>query len=189
VLHSIFIFLRRHWRWVVAFQIVVLAGWMISQGITAEGQVKVRAEKFRQALSNKDANRAWTMVSASYRDEWGLDRDSLRLAMNDVTTQFLTLNVEWIDPRLEVRDGAVFVTARPRLAGRSLTPAGEMILQRAAQLHEPFVFRWQKEGWWPWSWRLRSISCPTLEIPPGYRAGMLSEKAALDQALESLTRP
>ena len=182
MLRSILTFLRRYWRWFVALQVVVLGVWILSQGITAEGQVKVRAEKFRQALASKNPTLAWKMVSANYRDEWGMARDDLGLAMKDVTSQFLALNVEWVDPRFEVRDRAVFVTARPQLSGRSLTPAGEIILATAARLREPFVFRWEKEGWGPWTWRLTSISCPGLEIPAGYRAGMLSEKpASLDE--------
>jgi hypothetical protein len=183
VLRSIFDSLRHHWHWVISIPVVALGGWMVSQGVTAEGQVKVRTEKFRQALSDKNSNRAWTMVSASYRDQWGLDRDGLRLAINDVTTQFLALDVQWSEPEMERRDRAVLVKARPHLAGRSVTPVGEMILQRAAKIHEPFVFRWEKEGWWPWSWHLCSIQCPALEIPDGYRPGMLSERSfSLDQA-------
>jgi len=183
VLRSIFDSLRHHWHWVLALPVVALGGWMLSQGVTAEGQVKVRTEKFRRALSDKNSNRAWTMVSASYRDQWGLDRDGLRLAINDVTTQFLALDVQWSEPEMERKDREVLVKARPHLAGRSVTPVGEMILQRAAKIHEPFVFRWEKEGWWPWSWHLRSIQCPALEIPDGYRPGMLSGRSfSLDQA-------
>jgi hypothetical protein len=169
-------FLRRSWRWLVVFQVLSGLVWLCSQGVTSESQVRHRAGNFRQALADGRSVKAWHMVSTTYEDQWGLNRDQIGSALRDITRQFLSLQVEWIDPQVSAGpDATVIYTATMRLNGRSLTPVGEMMLSLTRQLDQPFSFHWKKEGWWPWTWRLVNITNPALELPDGYRPGMFSE--------------
>jgi hypothetical protein len=179
-------FLRRSWRLLVTFQLAALVAWLLSQGLTAESQVRHRAEGFRRALAEGRSAKAWHMVSADYRDQWSMDRDQIGSALRDVSRQFLTLRVEWVDPRYEAApDGGMALTTVPRLEGKSLTPIGEMMLSTARQLEQPFTFHWKKEGWWPWTWRIVKITNPALEIPAGYTPGMFSDRPiSLEDAMK-----
>jgi hypothetical protein len=185
MLSAILGFLRRSWRWLVTFQLAAAVAWLLSQGVTAEGQVRHRTEEFRRALAEGRSAKAWHMVSPAYRDQWGMDRDQIGSALRDVTRQFLTLRVEWVNPRFAAGpDGTLTHTATPRLDGKSITPVGELILSTARQLDEPFTFHWKKEGWWPWTWRLVNITNPALELPAGYSPGMFSDKpVSLEDAM------
>lgn len=170
-------FLRRSWRWLLAFQFAALVVWLLSQGVTAESQVRHRAEGFRRALADGRSAKAWNMVSTDYRDQWTMDRDQIGSALRDVSRQFLTLRLEWTEARYDrTPDGAIALTTTPRLDGKPLTPIGEMMLSTARRLDQPFTFHWKKEGWWPWTWRLVNITNPSLEIPDGYSPGMFSDK-------------
>jgi hypothetical protein len=186
MLAAILGFMRRSWRWLVTFQAAAVVVWLLSQGLTAESQVRHRAEAFRRALAEGRSAKAWHMVSAEYRDQWNMDRDQVGSALRDVSRQFLTLRVDWVDPRFErTADGGVAMTTLPRLEGKSLTPVGEMMLSTARRLEQPFTFTWRKEGWWPWTWRLVSITNPDLEIPQGYSPGMFSDRPiSLEDAMK-----
>jgi len=170
-------FLRRSWRWLLCLQIAALVFWLLSQGVTAESQVRHRAEGFRRALADGRSAKAWHMVSADYRDQWGMDRDQIGSALRDVSRQFLTLRVEWADPQFVAGlDRTMTLTTLPRLDGRAISPVGEMMLSTARRLDQPFTFHWKKEGWWPWTWRVVSITNPDLELPAGYSPGMFSDR-------------
>lgn len=180
-------FLRRSWRWLVTFQVVAVVVWLLSQGVTAESQVRHRAEGFRRALADGRSAKAWHMVSPDYRDQWGMDRDQIGSALRDVSRQFLTLRLDWVDPQLAASpDGTMALTTTPRLDGRAISPIGEMMLSTARQLDQPFTFHWQKEGWWPWTWRIVNITNPALELPSGYTPGMFSDKPiSLEEAMKN----
>lgn len=179
-------FLRRSWRWLLAFQVAALVVWLLSQGVTAESQVRHRAEGFRRALTDGRSAKAWNMVSAEYRDQWSMDRDQIGSALRDVSRQFLTLRLEWTEARFDrLPDGTMALTTTPRLDGKPLTPIGEMMLSTARRLDQPFTFHWKKEGWWPWTWRLVNITNPSLDIPDGYTPGMFSDKpVSLEDAMK-----
>lgn len=177
--------LRRWWLWIVVFQLAILAFWLVSQGLTAESQVQRRAEKFRLAIADKNPEKARRMVSERYRDKWDMNPDELGLAVKDVTSQFLSLTVQWVDPVIVAADGKATITARAKVDGRPLTPVGNMMLNAANQLREPFVFRWEKEGWWPWTWRLVAIENVDYEFPSGYTPGMFSDnRPSLEEAMQ-----
>lgn len=125
------------------------------------------------------------MVSKSYRDQWGMDRDQIGSAFRDVSRQFLTLRVEWADPQFAAGpNDTITLTTKPKLDGKSISPIGEVMLSTARRLDQPFTFHWKKEGWWPWTWRLVNITNPDLELPAGYSPGMLSDKPiSLEEAM------
>lgn len=168
-------FVRRHWLWLVALNMLSLSWWFFSQGVTAEAQVAYRTEHLRKALAAKSSDRFYTFLSDEYSDQWGLSGDELRLAVRDVNAQFFDLKVEWENPALTVADNTAVLRARPKLDGRALSPVGDFMLREARKFQEPFEFHWQKEGIWPWSWKIVRIAQPDLELPRGYRPGILSE--------------
>lgn len=166
------------------FLVAVAAWWFGSHGLTAESQVRKRSEKLRLVFVDRDPKMARRLISDRYLDQWGMNREQLRLAVNDVTSQFRSLNVEWIDPELRAADGKATITARARVTGRPSTPVGDMMLSAAEGLRQPFVFHWEKEGLWAWTWRLVRIDNVDYELPPDYTPGMFSEnRGSLEEAL------
>lgn len=171
-------FVRRRWRWIVALNVLSLAWWFLSQGVTAQSQVAHRTEALRQALASKNSEQVFSFLSEDYADQWNLSGDQLRLAVRDVNAQFLTLQVQWEDPQLTVDGRTATLTAKPRLEGKTLTAVGEYMLRESRRFQAPFEFHWQKEGIWPWSWKVTRLAQPELQIPSGYRPGMLSEASS-----------
>lgn len=160
--------------WVFIGAIVWFAVWFVSHGLTTETQVTKRKEQFRQALQEKNVRKALSMVSHGYRDQWGFSREDVGNAFRDVTSQFLTVQLEFRDEQLTERSGEIDFSARLRLNGQPLTPVGTMMSTQANQHREPFTFTWRKEGWWPWSWKLVTTASPELELPANYQPGMFS---------------
>lgn len=186
MLSALFRFVRRSWRWLLALQVCSFLVWLLSQGITAESQVRHRSEAFRRALAEGRSAKAWHMVSGDYRDSWNMNKDQIGSALRDISRQFLTLRIDWTNPQYAPGpDGTYTLTTVPRLDGRSLSPVGEVMLSTARQIREPFTLHWKKEGWWPWTWRIVSITNSDLELPAGYTPGMFSDKPiTLDQAMK-----
>ncbi len=176
---NIFSFLLAKWRWILAALAVWLVVWLRAQGVTPEGQMAVRLEKFQAAMDDRDSVALAGFFSDSYEDDWGYRKADIVLAMQDVTAQFLSLKVEWREPRLDpLPDGSFEFVGRPRLSGQTLSPVGHMMISEAARVEKPFRFVWRKEGWFPWSWRLVRVENDSLQIPAGYTPGSLSTGGA-----------
>lgn len=184
MLSALIRFVRRSWPWLLAFQLAAFLVWLLMQGVTAEGQVRHRSEDFRRALAEGRSSKVMHMVSQDYRDQWGMDREQIGAALRDVSRQFLTLRIDWLDPRFAAGpDGSITLTSKPRVDGKSLTPIGEIMLSSARRLDQPFTFHWKKEGWWPWTWRLVHISHPEFELPAGYSPGFSDRPINIDEAM------
>jgi hypothetical protein len=183
-------FTRRYWKALVALAVLGWIIWFVGQGLTMEAQVAKRKDRFRRALQEKNVSRALAMVSLDYRDQWNFSHDDLGRVFKDITTQFLSVQIEFTDERIERRGRDVIYTARARLDGQPLTPVGAMMTSYSAQNRDPFVFTWTKEGWWPWSWRLIQIENASLELPTDYQPGMFSEnQKSLGDLLDEATSP
>lgn len=177
-------FLRARWPWLVGAALIGALAWLLSHGITVQGQVTRRAEAFRQALEAQEVDEVLEMISEDYEDPWGLSREELGLALRDVTTQFLVMNVEFSGGDIS-RHGELIVFSTPiKVRGRPITPAGNYIESHSVAIREPFHLMWRKEGLWPWAWKLQRIEHETLELPGGYRPGMFSERSLLERAAE-----
>lgn len=154
--------------------LVLAAGLWGLPRLSSEWQLDRCQQDLFRAIEQRDTRTAWGLVSEEYADHWNFDAAAIRLAMDDVAAQFLTLKItpgsaSWVRSGKTATHQAVL-----QLSGKSIGPLGPAILQRATELKAPFEFTWRKEAVWPWSWRLVRVAQPEVEVGEGYTPGMFS---------------
>ena len=170
--------LRARWIFVAAGLVLGGAGWLALQFRDPAGQVMKRQTRLLKAITDKDMATFASAVSDGYHDDWGFDRTNVTLAMDDVASQFISLQISPQAEQFAIDGNEATFSARLKLDGRSVTAPGMGILSMAASVQEPYVFTWQKESFWPWSWRLVKMANSGLPVPREYRPGMLREAAS-----------
>ncbi len=146
---------------------------------SGETQVRKKHEALISAFESKSAKKFLKLASLDYLDQWGFSGQDAAITISDIGSQFVVLNLE----ELEEGDPACIVTEKEALVTTQLSargtasPIGQLIMQEANKLRDPFVFTWRKEGFWPWDWKLTSIKNPG--VPKdlhGYRPGDLQRR-------------
>jgi hypothetical protein len=129
----------------------------------AETQVRLKHEAFLVSIEEGD-NSAWnTLLYESYEDQWGFSKSNAMVAMQDVRSQFIGLNIIW-QPESEVVD-----SGDGKLAGEMKFEATgffatDLITSKLNGIDAPWVFEWKKESWLPWSWKLVRIENSGLDL-------------------------
>lgn len=161
---------------VAAFVIAFLAirHWSPTRVVERKQAALVAALERR---SNKHLDR---LLSENYSDQWGFDREDVKLAMGDIGSQFIILNLVPQDPALTVADGIGESVMRFEASGNG-SPLAHQIIREINQLETPFLFRWEKLGFWPGDWHLVRIENPDLDDElRGYEPGDLRRALELD---------
>lgn len=137
-------------------------------------QVPLKQEAFLIAIEEGD-NSAWdTLLSETYEDQWGFSKSNALVALQDVRSQLIGLDVVWTSEDTMINDGAGTLSGDMHFEATGFfgTDALTSLLNG---LDEPWIFEWQKESWIPWSWKLVRIENDSLNIG-GYRPGDLKKK-------------
>ena len=135
-------------------------------------QVRDKQEAFITALEEGDHSTIDDLISEHYRDQWEFDKDDAILSLKDVRSRLMSLSLKW-KPSSEQIESPV-ATLEGTLTAEAVGlyfPAHE-ITDRINGLEAPFVFRWEKESWIPWSWRLVRIENSDLSLD-GYSPGAI----------------
>ncbi len=145
--------------------LVAVAGWCIYDW-QPERQIRKATERFLVAVEKRDWERVRDTLTDDYADGWDLDRARFIQIASEGMRQFFYLAVEPSDWRItrEPTDpptSEVIVTLAFQGNGTGLA---QIAMNRLTALREPFVFRWRKESWQPWSWRLYSAKQPELRL-------------------------
>jgi hypothetical protein len=117
-------------------------------------QVELHTSNLLARASARDWKAVADMVSRDYRDAWGHNRERAFDDAEEFGQHFFSLRIGAVEP-LEIRaeSGSVAVSARLGVYG-SGTPMAQAIVEAVHELQEPFVFRWRRNGSWPWQWAL-----------------------------------
>lgn len=150
----------------------------IAIGLTVRWQpervVKRQQAAFVEALEKRSGRKLKRVLAEDYHDQWQFSRDDAVVSLLDVGSQFILLTVAPVDPSFEFPDGRAIATMRFQLSG-SGSPIAHEVIRRANQLKKPFVFTWEKQSFWPTSWRLTRIENPDLPDELfGYEPGDIS---------------
>lgn len=84
----------------------------------------------------------------------------------EVFGQFEHLAIAQLDSGIQLQNEnkTGIATARIKISGAG-GPFAEIAREKINGVNAPFVFRWEKQGWIPWSWHLVNVENPELEIP------------------------
>jgi hypothetical protein len=184
MISSLIPLLTRHGWKIILVLILAAAAYIFSAHLRGPAIAHERQQLFLQHLSEQKRHRALLLVSPTYTDVWQFDRSQLELALRDLHSQFLSLQITPTDEVwTENTSHSCTYTARLRVTGTGIGPVAPMILSEAARIQTPFTFHWERTSWWPWSWKLTHISHPDFQPPAHYTPGMLSSEASLNDLL------
>jgi hypothetical protein len=176
-------FVARHGWKILLAAVLIFAAVIFHAHLHSKDIAHRTQEDFLQRIVKRKRHQALLLTSETYRDVWEFDRNQLELALRDVDSQFLSLQLTPSQETSSYTDGSYLYTARLRLQGQTIGPVGPMMISEANQIQNPFTFHWKKESWWPWSWRLTKIDHPDFRPPNQYTPGMLSSEASLNDLI------
>ncbi len=151
----------------------IVTGAIVIRSTSPAQQIEKKQAALLEGIAKRSRSKVEKLIATDYRDRWQFDKQDAVTAFLDLGSQFMVLAVQSIDPKTELADDGknAIVTARLQIAG-SGSPVAQMIITRSNKLNEPFVFHWQKQSWWPGSWRLVEIDNPDLpDDLDGYTPG------------------
>jgi len=136
-------------------------------------QIDKKQAALLEGIAKRSRGKVEKLIATDYKDRWEFDKEDAVTAFLDLGSQFMVLAVQSIDPKTDIAgdDKNATVTTRLQIAG-SGSPLAQMIITRSNKLKEPFTFHWQKQSWWPGSWRLIEVDNPDLpDDLEGYEPG------------------
>ena len=131
-----------------------------------ERQVLKHHEHFLKAVSNRNWTRFAGFLDDKYTDRWGHDRAGVLSDSREVLSQFFTLTLTGESTDCAVDGNTGTVSCRLRMQGAG-TPVAESAVSEVNSLAAPFTFKWTRQSWKPWDWKLMSVDNPQLNIPQG----------------------
>lgn len=150
-------------RIVIALVAGVLAlGLFFAWWLQPERQVRRHTAALLGAVERRNWDRFGSMLADTYSDRWGHDKTNVIENLDRVFSQFIFLTVEHEITALDVGDTRASTTTRVKMSGQGGAVA-QFVISKVNGLSEPFVFVWQKQGKYPWSWQLTSVEHPSLE--------------------------
>jgi hypothetical protein len=131
-------------------------------GWLPDRQIEAKMSTLLHALGDRRWDRVEKLMSPGYKDSWGHDRSSALADAREFGRHFLILQIDSEEGVISSDGGTRVWRGRLKFSGRGTT-FGEMLLSRARDLREEFVFAWRRENWKPWSWALVSAAQPEIE--------------------------
>ena len=140
--------------------LLVLALWIALPFFSASRGIERTWDKFLSAVEDNDMTALGRILGDDYADGFGQNRaECLKLAAS-VRKQFVVCTVrrEHSELVLDPSNKSAVTRAFIRLGGQG--PGAEVIIQAANSSQTPTAFRWRRNSWKPWDWRLVSIDNP-----------------------------
>ncbi len=163
----------------ISVLIVIVAIWFVRSSSPAR-QIEKKQAALLVGIEKRSRSKVEKLIASDYRDRWDFDREDAVTAFLDVGSQFLVLAVDTVDATTEINGGQATVTARLKVAG-SGSPVAQLVINRANQLKTPFTFYWEKQSWWPRSWRLVRIENDELPADlDGYEPGDIRKTMSME---------
>ena len=127
-----------------------------------QSQVEAQQKRFVRAVEKRDWAAVMDLMDPSYEDQWKLHRAAALNLAHQVLSGFLILNLDWHSQAIKIDGDQIQAQGSFQLTGSGAGMSSEVV-NRAAQIHQPWTFIWKKTGWKPTDWRLVSISNAELE--------------------------
>ncbi|HEX5177680.1 MAG TPA: hypothetical protein VFV83_11645 [Chthoniobacteraceae bacterium] len=127
-------------------------------------QLRLHQANLLRAVEKRDWERVATFFADDYSDRWGHDKASVIERAREVFRQFLFVKIRHAITTIDRLNDSASVAASIKIDG-SGGPLAQFAEERVDALRDPFVFRWSKQSWKPWDWKLREVNQPELEIP------------------------
>ena len=151
-------------KWMGVLLCLILVVWLYLLW-QPERQVERHTLNLLERTSARNWPKVTVMMSADYRDRWGHDRATAINNARELFSHFFALHLVPMGPLDVSLDGQEASSTAPLEIFGSGTALAHAVMAKLRELEKPFVFRWQKNGIWPWQWVL--VGVDQEELFPG----------------------
>ena len=141
--------------------VFALALWLALPFFSPARGVERSWDALLDALADNDLERFGSFLGEDYADGFGFDRaEALKLA-SEVRRHFVicTIRRERSELVLDPLKKSAVTRGLIRLGGQG-SPVAQGAIQASQSTDTPTAFRWRRNSWKPWDWRLTSIDNP-----------------------------
>lgn len=135
--------------------------WLGLPWLSSERGVKRSWDRVTEAIEKRDYETLGKYLQDDYRDGFGLGRAEALEVLTSVRAHFIVCWIQREAPELvmDPQGKAAISRAIIRLGGQG-SPIAQAAIQASNTTSTPTTFRWRKNTWKPWDWRLVSIENP-----------------------------
>ena len=144
--------------------LTLLLGFWLTRLWGSENQVQLHSNHFLHQIEERDWAGAGKFLAANYRDDWGNDRALMITRLRLGLRLFDRLTITAKEARITLQASAVTWSGQIQVAGSGseMAPAA---IEEINRLTTPFEFRWEKQSWKPWDWKLAKITNSEFQLP------------------------
>jgi len=124
-------------------------------------QLELKHERLVRALGKHNGKKILPYLAMDYKDQWDFDRDDAALAVSDVGRHFMILTVKSSDTDYRIEGRKARVTTKLQMSG-SGSPIANEVIRVVNRQKEDFIFTWERQSFWPGSWRIVRVENPGL---------------------------
>ncbi len=146
---------------VVLGLVLILGLWLALPFFSAGRGVERAWDEVIAAIEDKDTEALGRLLGDDYADGFGLDRAGAIQLAAQIRAHFVVCNLrrEKSELVMDPSKNSAVTRALMRFSG-SGSPVAQGAIQASAASHTPTAFRWRRNSWKPWDWRLVSIDNP-----------------------------
>lgn len=139
---------------------------------SGESGAGLAQQEFLDHFTKRQWKECHEMVAGSYSGKWQLERGELSLLMQDFSRQFIIPpRAIWHTTYIKKKKKTYEVNGILSFEGGSGPSSGTILREVRTYTKQAFSFHWKQTTVMPWSWQLKGIYHPTLELPSGYVPG------------------
>lgn len=143
---------------------LVYTGWW-AFGRSPEQEVLAAQNNFLEAVADRDWEAVAGQLAGEFTSSAGHNRDTAIADAQQVLGGFLTLTLQSEQVNIQTTSDQAVVDMKILVSGTG-SGLSQIILARAREMHSaPWLFEWQKQGSWPWNWKLIKARHPDLTQP------------------------
>ena len=131
-----------------------------------EHQVLKHHEHLLKAASTRNWTEFAENIDEHYKDRWGQNKAVVLSQSKEVLSQFFVLEITSESPDCLISGSEGIVSCHLKIVGKG-SPLADLAIEEVNALKTPFTFRWTRQSWKPWDWKLTFADNPQLNIPEG----------------------
>ncbi len=126
--------------------------------LSSESGVERAWAGLARAIEKNDRERLTAYLAEDYNDAFGLDRAQAVELVASIRGQFIVCTIQRESPSRDLsQDKRAAVTRALIRVGGHGSPVASAVVQTSQSTQTPTEFRWRRDTWKPWDWRLVSV--------------------------------
>lgn len=142
---------------------IIWASWWL-WGRSTETEVLAAQQKLISSLEDRKWSKVKTIISDSYADELGHNKEATADLLEQALGNFLFLTLNNEVTSISTTADTAQVQAKIQMDGQGLG-FSSMVIGQVNSMSGPWHFQWRKESPWPWGWKLIRVHHNELHIP------------------------